>query len=250
MNTQLDPATVDAPSAQYLARILQYPWDRIAGDLDAYGAAVLPGLLSADECLSAADLLSDPTLSRIPPVDEQRSWGNGDYRHMRYPLPRLIAGLRAAIYPRVAPIANGWNERMEIAERYPINHQDYLDICHRAGQTLPTSMLLEHTVDQQSFLHQDVYGERSFPLQVAIALSKRGTDYMGGEFVITEQRPRMQTRPEVVALNQGDAVVFAVSNRPVTGTRGTYRVNLRHGFSKVREGRQRVLSIIFHDAAA
>lgn len=248
MKAQLDLATVG--SAQYLTRIAQHPWDRISEDLDAYGAAVLPGLLSADECVGAAELFTDRKLSNVPSVEDQRSWGNGAYRYARYPMPTLISDLRTAIYPRLAPIANVWNEKMEIGERYPIAHKEYLDICRRAGQTVPTSMMLEHVTGQQSLLHQDIYGEQAFPLQVAIMLSQRGTDYAGGEFVITEQRPRMQTRPEVVALNKGDAVVFAVSNRPVAGTRGTYRVNLRHGFSKVREGRQVALSIIFHDAAA
>lgn len=250
MKAKLDLVTIDTDSAQYLARIPQYSWDRIAEDLSAYGAAVLPGLLSADECVFAADLRTDPALTRIPPVADQRAWGNGDYCYFRYPMPDFVSGLRTALYPQLAPIANAWNERMEIAECYPRTHQAYLQSCHNAGQTLSTSMLLDHAAGQQCLLHQDIYGDLAFPLQVIIALSRRGEDFAGGEFVITEQRPRMQTRPEVVVLNQGDAVVFAVSNRPVMGTRGTYRVNLRHGFSKVREGRQRALSIIFHDAAA
>jgi hypothetical protein len=250
MKAQLNLATVGVPSAQYLARIAQYPWDRIAEDLDAYGAAVLSSLLSADECVGASELFMDMKLSHIPAVEDQRSWGNGTYRYVRYPMPALIADLRTTIYPRLAPIANVWNEKMEISERYPMAHKEYLEICHRADQTVPTSMMLEHIAGQQSLLHQDIFGERAFPLQVAIMLSQRGVDYVGGEFVITEHRLRMQTRPEVVSLNKGDAVVFAVSNRPVAGTRGTYRVNLRHGFSKVREGRQVALSIIFHDAAA
>lgn len=250
MNAQLDLATLDTPSPEYPARLARYSWDRFAKDLDAYGAAVLPGLLSADECTRATELFTDHALSRVPSVEDQRSWGNGTYRYVRYPIPPLIAGLRTAIYPRLAPIANVWNEKMEIGERYPVVHDEFLEICRRAGQIVPTSMMMEHIAGQQSLLHQDVYGERAFPLQAAIMLSQRGSEYAGGEFVITEQRPRMQTRPEVVALNRGDAVVFAVSNRPVAGTRGTYRVNLRHGFSKVREGRQVALSIIFHDAAA
>nr|WP_119258040.1 2OG-Fe(II) oxygenase [Shinella zoogloeoides] len=249
MKMQLDHDRPDVPFAGYIERIARYPWDRIAGDLDAYGAAVLPGLLSDDECVAAAEFFSSSWLVRVPAVEDQRAWGNGNYRYMRYPLPALVTSLRTAIYPRLAPIANAWNEKMEIGERYPITHEAYLETCHRVGQTIPTSMMLEHAAGQQTLLHQDIYGERAFPLQVAIMLSQRGADYAGGEFVITEQRPRMQTRPEVVTLGKGDAVVFAVSNRPVTGTRGTYRVNLRHGFSQVREGRQHVLSIIFHDAA-
>jgi hypothetical protein len=250
MKAQRDLARLDTPSAEFIARIVQYPWDRVAEDLDAYGAAVLPGLLSVDECVVAAELFTGSTLSRVPSVEDQRSWGNGNYRYARYPMPELVMDLRAAIYPRLAPIANVWNERMEIGERFPIAHEEYLETCRRVGQIVPTPMMLEHSVGQQSLLHQEIYGERAFPLQLAIMLSQRGVDYAGGEFVITEQRPRMQTRPEVLVLNKGDAVVFAVSNRPVTGTRGTYRVNLRHSFSKVREGRQCALSIIFHDAAA
>lgn len=250
MNAQPDLATIDAPTALYLARIAQYPWDRISQDLDAYGAAVLPGLLSTEECAAAAELFNGGLLSPVPSLEDQRSWGNGTYRYARYPMPGLMADLRTALYPRLVPVANVWNEKMEIGERYPVSHREYLETCRRAGQSIPTSMMLEHVAGQQSLLHQDIYGEHAFPLQVAIMLSQRGTDYTGGEFVITEQRPRMQTRPEVVSLNKGDAVVLAVSNRPVAGTRGTYRVNLRHGFSKVREGRQVALSIIFHDAAA
>lgn len=180
----------------------------------------------------------------------RRSKGNGNYRYAGYPTPGLIGDLRAAIYPHLAPIANVWNEKMEFGERYPVTHQEYLEICHRNGQTLSTSMLMEHGVGQQTLLHQDIYGDHIFPLQVAVVLSQRGMDYVGGEIVIMEQHPRMQTRPEVIVLNKGDGVVFASSNRPVTGKRGTYRVNLRHGFSKVREGRQVALSIIFHDGAA
>lgn len=250
MKAQLDLSAREAISDRYLARIAQYPWDRIAEDLDAYGAAVLPGLLSVDECTAAAELRTDASLTPIPPAADQRAWGNGDYCYFRYPVPDFIGGLRTALYPHLAPIANAWNERMEIAERYPRTHQMYLRACHNAGQTLSTSMLFDHAVGQQCLLHQDVYGDLTFPLQVVILLSRPGKDFAGGEFVITEQRPRMQTRPEVIVLNQGDAVVLAVSNRPVTGTRGTYRVNLRHGFSKIQEGRQRALGIIFHDAAA
>lgn len=250
MKAQVELVTFNSLSAGYIARIARRPWDRIAKDLDAYGAAILSGLLSADECIAAQKLFSDSALSRAPSVEDQRSWGNGNYRYVRYPMPELITNLRTAIYSHLAPIANAWNQAMGIGGRYPAAHEDYLGICRRARQTVPTSMMLEHSVGQQSLLHQDIYGEHAFPLQVVIMLSQRGIDYDGGEFVITEQRPRMQTRPEVVTLNKGDAVVLAVSNRPVTGKRGSYRVNLRHGFSKVRDGRQLALSIIFHDAAA
>lgn len=250
MTAQSAITTNDALTDEYLSRCELYNWNGISEDLDRYGAAVLPGLLSADECEAMAELFSDPALSRIPSVTEQRAWGSGDHRYFREPMPDAVGELRAALYPRLAVIANAWNERMEVSERYPKTHGQYLQMCHRAGQTLPASMLLDHAVGQYSFLHQALYGALSFPLQVAVLLSRPDAEFTGGEFVITEQRPRMQTRPEVVALNQGDAVVLAVSHRPVTGARGTYRVNLRHGFSKVRAGRLRALSIIFHDAAA
>jgi uncharacterized protein len=250
MKGEFDLASDNVPTEQYQVRISEFSWSRISTDLDAYGAAVLPGLLGADECKVVNSLFVDPTLSRTSPIAEQRGWGNGDYRYFRYPMPALIHGLRTALYPHLAPIANAWNERMDLAERYPTTHREFLQVCHRAGQALPTSALLEHVVGQQSLLHQDLYGDHIFPLQVSILLSQPGEEFIGGEFVITEQRPRMQTRPEVVTLNRGDAVILAVSNRPVTGTRGSYRVNLRHGFSKIREGQQRALSIVFHDAAA
>ena len=250
MNMEAGHVVGETAAKRYAVRIAQLSWDQIAVDLDAYGAAVLPGLLSADEVKVVTDLYSDPTLSRIPAAAEQRGWGDGDYRYFQYPMPELVDGVRAALYPHLVPIANAWNERMEISERYPQTHLQFLEMCSRAGQTIPTSMLLDHGLDRRSLLHQDLYGAHAFPLQAVIQLSQPGEDFAGGEFVITEQRPRMQTRPEVVTLGKGDAVVFAVSNRPVTGTRGTYRVNLRHCFSKVREGRQRALSIVFHDAAA
>jgi hypothetical protein len=216
--------------------------DSMSKDLDAYGAAVLPALLPVEQCEAIAGLHAD---SSYP-----RAFGTGTYRHFNYPMPQMITRLRTAFYSRLVPIANAWNERMELGERYPRTHSEFLQMCRANGQTQPTSMLMEHTVGQRSLLHQDLYGGLTFPLQVLILLSQPGMDFAGGEFVVTEQRPRMQTRPEVVSLKQGDAVVLAVSNRPVSGTRGTYRVLLRHGFSKVREGRQHALSVVFHDAAA
>jgi uncharacterized protein len=250
MKAQLDLATEDVTAERYHTRIIQCAWTRISEDLDAYGAAVLPGLLSPDERKAMVELFAEPTLSRIPPVAELRAWGTGEHHYFKYPMPDLVAGLRTALYPHLAVIANDWNGRMEIDQRYPEGHHQNLQLCHRVGQTLPTSMLSEYAVGDFSNLHQDLYGNLVFPLQVTILLLQPDEDFTGGELVITEQRPRMQTRPEVVALNKGDAVVFAVSNRPVTGTRGTYRVNLRHGFSKVRTGRLRALSLVFHDAAA
>jgi hypothetical protein len=178
----------------------------------------------------------------------RHGFGRGEYKYFRYPLPELIAGLRAALYPQLVPLANRWNEAMGIEARYPAKHSDFLARCHAAGQLKPTPLLLEYQVDDYNCLHQDVYGEHVFPLQVTILLSEPGRDFTGGEFVLTEQRPRMQSRVEVVPLREGDAVIFAVRNRPVQGSRGSYRVNLRHGVSRIRSGRRHTLGIIFHDA--
>jgi hypothetical protein len=179
----------------------------------------------------------------------RHGFGKGEYRYFSYPLPMLVQELRTAIYPLLVPIANAWNERMGIDVRFPNSHQTFLDRCRAAGQKRPTPLLLQYGPGDYNCLHQDLYGEHVFPLQVAILLSEPGTDFQGGEFVLTEQRPRMQSRPEVVPLTQGDAVVFAVNQRPHKGTRGDYRVALRHGVSKLREGHRHTLGIIFHDAA-
>ena len=178
----------------------------------------------------------------------RHGFGKGEYKYFAYPLPEPIASLRTALYPRLAAIANDWNARMGIATRYPAEHEDYLDLCHKAGQTRPTPLLLQYEPGDYNCLHQDLYGDLAFPLQLTILLSEPGKDFTGGEFVITEQRPRMQSRAEVVPLRQGDAVIFAVHHRPVNGTRGAYRVNLRHGVSRVRSGRRHTLGVIFHDA--
>lgn len=175
-------------------------------------------------------------------------FGKGEYRYFAYPLPDPIAAFRAALYRHLAGIANDWNERMGMARRYPEAHQDFLEECRAAGQTRPTPLLLKYLAGDFNCLHQDLYGDLAFPLQVAILLSEPGRDFTGGEFVLTEQRPRMQSRAEVVPLSMGDAVAFAVHSRPVQGTKGTYRVNLRHGVSRVRSGQRHTLGIIFHDA--
>jgi hypothetical protein len=179
----------------------------------------------------------------------RHGFGKGEYKYFAYPLPEPIGSLRAALYPRLAPIANAWNERMGLATRYPAGHDEFLKLCHAAGQMRPTPLLLQYGPGDYNCLHQDLYGELAFPLQVAILLSEPGEDFSGGEFVLTEQRPRMQSRVEVVPLSRGDAVAFAVHHRPVEGARGAYRVNLRHGVSRVRSGRRHTLGIIFHDAA-
>ena len=222
-------------------------WSDLSGDLDGQGWATIERLLTPEECVSVADLYdTDCFRSRV--VMARHGFGRGEYKYFAYPLPERIAGLRASLYPRLAPIANRWNETMALPVRYPETHAAFLERCHAAGQTRPTPLLLRYGKDDYNCLHQDLYGEHVFPLQVAILLSRPGVDFTGGEFVLTEQRPRMQSRPSVVPLRQGDAVVFAVSQRPVQGTRGSYRVVLRHGVSKLRSGNRHTLGIIFHDA--
>jgi hypothetical protein len=223
-------------------------WDRVAQDLDARGSAVLAGLLRPDECRALADLYPVDSLFRSRIVMGRHGFGRGEYKYFSYPLPDLIVALRTALYLQLAPLANLWNEAMGIDVRYPAEHADFIARCHKAGQLKPTPLLLQYGVDDYNCLHQDLYGEHVFPLQVAVLLSEPGRDFTGGEFVMTEQRPRMQSRAEVVPLRQGDAVVFAVHHRPVQGTRGVYRVNLRHGVSRIRSGHRHTLGIIFHDA--
>jgi hypothetical protein len=178
----------------------------------------------------------------------RHSFGRGEYKYFAYPLPRLVTKLREELYPGLAVIANRWNEAMRIEVRYPADHAEFLGRCHAGGQGRPTPLLLQYVAGDYNCLHQDLYGDHVFPLQVAILLSEPGHDFEGGEFVLTEQRPRMQSRAAVVPLRQGDGVVFAVHHRPVQGARGNYRVNLRHGVSKIRSGKRHTLGIIFHDA--
>lgn len=223
-------------------------WARASRDLDATGNAMLEGLLSPDECGELAALYQADETFRSRIVMARHGFGRGEYQYFSYPLPAIVAGLRTALYPHLAPIANRWNEALGIDVRYPAEHADFIARCHQAGQRKPTPLLLQYQADDYNCLHQDVYGEHVFPLQVAILLSEPGRDFTGGEFVMTEQRPRMQSRAEVVPLRQGDAVVFTVRNRPVQGTRGVYRVNLRHGVSRIRWGHRHTLGIIFHDA--
>jgi hypothetical protein len=241
------------PSPSFLtaveARIAGFDWRAIRGDLDAYGCAVLSKLLAPEECGAIAALYPDERHFRSHIHMARHGFGKGEYRYFKYPLPDLLGGLRTVLYPQLAEVANVWNGRMGIEERYPSDHASFLKRCHKAGQTRPTPLLLQYVSGDFNCLHQDLYGELAFPIQVAVLLSQPGEDFTGGEFVLTEQRPRMQSRVEVVPLGQGDAVVFAVHNRPVQGTKGNYRVNLRHGVSRVRSGMRHTVGIIFHDAA-
>lgn len=231
------------------ARLSAFDWPRVLDALDARGHAVLPALLDSTQCRALAALYDDDGPFRNRVVMARHGYGRGEYRYFRYPLPPLIAALRTTIYPQLAPIANRWNTMMKIDVRYPDTHAEFLARCHAGGQLRPTPLLLRYVADDYNCLHQDLYGEHVFPLQLAILLSRPGEDYTGGEFVLTEQRPRMQSSTEVVPLGQGDAVIFAVHHRPVVGSRGPYRVNLRHGVSRIRSGLRHTAGIIFHDAA-
>ena len=223
-------------------------WAQVSNDLDAYGSAVIESLISPAECSALAALYQAEEGFRSRVVMDRHGFGRGEYKYFRYPLPDVIAWLRTTIYPHLAPIANRWNEALDIDTRFPQKHTQFIERCHAAGQRRPTPLLLQYGVGDYNCLHQDLYGEHVFPLQVTILLSEPGRDFTGGEFVITEQRPRMQSRPEVVPLRQGHAVVFAVHHRPVRGKRGVYRVNLRHGVSRVHSGHRHTAGIIFHDA--
>jgi hypothetical protein len=218
-------------------------------DLDERGCAVLENLLMPAQCDELAALYAADAHFRSRVVMAKHGFGRGEYKYFAYPLPDLVARLRASLYPRLAPVANRWNAALGIKARFPDRHEQYLKRCHAAGQRKPTPLLLKYVADDYNCLHQDLYGEHVFPLQLTVLLSEPGRDFTGGEFVLTEQRPRMQSRAEVVPLGKGDAVVFAVRHRPVRGTRGVYRVNLRHGVSRVRSGNRFTLGIIFHDAA-
>jgi uncharacterized protein len=229
-------------------RVRGLDWERISQGLDASGNAVVERLMTVAECQSLAALYEETGRFRSRVVMGRHGFGRGEYQYFGYPLPEVVSGLRTAFYPRLVPIANRWNGQLRIDSVYPATHAEFLSRCREAGQDRPTPLLLQYQAGDYNCLHQDLYGEHVFPLQLAILLSQPGTDFEGGEFVMTEQRPRMQSRPEVVPLRQGDAVIFAVSHRPVQGTRGIYRVNLRHGVSCVRSGKRHTLGVIFHDA--
>jgi hypothetical protein len=221
----------------------------MASALDAHGCAVTGPLLSAEECAALAEAYPADGLFRSRVIMARHGFGRGEYKYFGYPLPDLIGRLRTALYPRLASVANRWNTAMGIRERFPERHSAFIRRCHVAGQRRPTPLLLQYGAGDYNCLHQDLYGEQVFPLQLTLLLSEPGRDFTGGEFVLTEQRPRMQSRAEVVPLAKGDAVIFAVRSRPVQGTRGVYRARLRHGVSRVRSGRRHTAGIIFHDAA-
>ena len=224
-------------------------WAAALAALDERGHAVLPGLLDAGECRGLAGLYDDSTAFRSRVVMARHNYGSGEYKYLRYPLPPLVAELRESLYPRLAPLANRWHERMRLEARFPDTLGAYLQRCHSAGQQRPTPLILKYGEGDFNCLHQDLYGELVFPVQATVLLTAPKDDFTGGEFLLVEQRPRMQSRAEIVPLGQGDAVVFAVRHRPVAGTRGDYRAAMRHGVSRVRSGRRFTLGVIFHDAA-
>jgi len=248
MNT-LELQPIDTRTTDMAARVAAVQWPQIEGDLEAHGAACVPYLLRADECRALKALYDDDAPFRSRVVMARHGFGQGEYRYFKHPLPRLIAALRSAVYPHLVPLANRWHEAMGLPARFPPSHDAFVQRCHAAGQTRPTPLLLRYRAGDYNCLHQDVYGEHVFPLQLVMLLSQPGRDFDGGEFVMTEQRPRMQTRPMVLPLQQGDAAIIAVRHRPVRGSRGFYRVNLRHGVSRVRSGERYTAGIIFHDAA-
>lgn len=250
MNNTKEASVTATESANVFTteRVLLLDWASIAEQLDAQGSAIITGLLSEQESVSIAAFYSDKQYFRSRVVMGRHGFGRGEYQYFRYPLPDLVAGLRTALYSHLYDIANRWNQAMDIDVRYPREHAAFLKRCHEAGQIRPTPLLLQYGAGDYNCLHQDLYGEHVFPLQAAILLSQPEQDFTGGEFVLTEQRPRKQSRPQVIPLRQGDAVIFAVHHRPVQGTRGIYRVHLRHGVSQVRTGHRYTLGIIFHDA--
>lgn len=228
-------------------RVAALDWAAMTDNLDNFGCAIVKSVLTPQECQSLAAMYDKDGIFRSPLVMARHGFGRGEYKYWSYPLPEIVEELRKSLYPPLASVANRWNQAMKIDVNYPDSHEGYLERCHQVGQTRPTPLLLNYVEGDWNALHQDVYGENVFPIQVAFLLSEPGKDFTGGEFVLTEQRPRMQSRAEVVSLQQGDGLAFAVSHRPVRGTRGTYRVNLRHGVSRLRSGHRNAMGIIFHD---
>jgi hypothetical protein len=237
-----------AHEARAADRLRDIDWTAVSAHLDQQGWALVEDVLDVGTCLSVAGLYDDHTLFRSTIDMARHAFGQGEYRYFKYPLPEEIARLRTSLYAHLVGVANRWNDAMNVSARYPAQHEEFITRCHAAGQTRPTPLLLRYSSGDYNCLHQDLYGEHVFPMQVTFLLSEPGADFSGGEFVLTEQRPRMQSRAMVVPLRQGDGVIFAVNQRPALGTRGTYRVSLRHGVSEVRSGRRQTLGIIFHDA--
>ena len=229
-------------------RISALDWPQIIASLDANAFGIMKSILTQKDCATLKSIYDVDERFRSRIVMARHNFGRGEYKYFNYPLPKMIERLRTGLYPRLVDIANCWNEAMGIGLRYPEKHSAFIDRCHRAGQTKPTPLLLNYGTDDYNCLHQDLYGEHVFPLQAVFMLSEPGEDFTGGELILTEQRPRMQSRVEVVPLNQGDGVIFPVRQRPVRGTRGSYLVTLRHGVSRVRSGSRQTLGIIFHDA--
>lgn len=244
----LKEAGLPLPEAARTVSGVALNWQSITNSLNDSGNALLKNVLTSQNCEALANMYGNDEHFRSRVVMSRHGFGRGEYKYFRYPLPDILQGLRSSLYERLAPIANLWNQQMGIDIRYPAKHGDFIERCHNAGQLRPTPLLLQYGVGDYNCLHQDLYGEHVFPIQVAFLLSEPERDFTGGEFVLTEQRPRMQTRPEVVPLRQGDAVAFAVHQRPVQGTRGSYRVNLRHGVSRLRSGQRYTVGVIFHDA--
>src|SRR5437016_3005941 len=237
------------PPIEAAARVAGADWPLLLAALDERGYAVLPGLLDTAECRDIAALYDDEAAFRSRIVMARHNFGRGEYKYLRYPLPPLVAGLREARHPPLAPLANRWHKRLRLKPRFPEALGAYLDRCHAAGQQRPTPLILKYEAGDYNCLHQDLYGELVFPLQATILLSAPGREFAGGEFLLVEQRPRMQSKGEVVPLRQGDAVIFAVNHRPAAGARGFYRVTMRHGVSRLHSGHRFTLGIIFHDAA-
>jgi hypothetical protein len=229
-------------------RVASFDWDRIGAELDESGYGVLRNALTAGECASLAQLYLQDELFRSKVTMARHGFGRGEYKYFAYPLPPLVAELRTSLYERLAPTADRWNELMGVDVQYPAAHDDFIERCHRAGQTKPTPLLLQYGPDDYNCLHQDLYGEHVFPLQAVFLLSAPDAEFTGGELVLTEQRPRMQSRVEVVPLAKGDGAIFAVHQRPRRGSRGYYRVTMRHGASRIRSGRRYTAGVIFHDA--
>lgn len=229
-------------------RIDNFPWSRCYDDLNLHGYTVIEKLLAPSECVDIANSYGQENIFRKQVIMEKHGFGKGEYRYFAYPLPEIIGTIRSSIYPKLVPIANKWNESMKFDVRFPETHKEFIDRCHKAGQVKPTPLILKYKESDYNCLHQDLYGEHVFPLQLATLLSAPNKDFTGGEFVLTEQRPRMQSRVNVVPLTQGDAVIFAVNYRPVFGSRGSYRVTMKHGVSPIRSGDRYTAGVIFHDA--